>query len=77
MEVPYNPPPPLDRQVTGNWVHLPPFSPPLPPPIRAGWAGTNYPPPQGIPLPQENYHLGPASVKTSLRPPNLDQRLHF
>ncbi len=66
---------PLERQVTGTWVPLTPS--PLLPPIRAAWVETHYPPPQGIPLPQENYHLGPASVKTSLRPPNLDHRSHF
>ncbi len=52
MKVPYNPP--LERQVTRNWVHMSPFSSP-PPPIRAGWAETHYLPPQGIPLPQGNY----------------------
>jgi hypothetical protein len=75
MEVPYNTPPPPgeagDRDLGATTPLLPP------PPTGAGWAETHYPPPQGIPLPQENYHLGPASMKTSLRPPNLDQRSHF
>jgi hypothetical protein len=44
------------------------------PPFRAAWAETHYPPPQGRPLPQENYHLGLTSVKTSFWPPNLDQK---
>jgi len=73
MEVPCNlPPQETGDRVLGATNPLPPF-----PPFRAAWAGTHYPPPQGIPLPQENYHLGPASVKTSLRPPNLDQKSQF
>ncbi len=36
-----------------------------------------HPPPQSTPLPQENYHLWSASVKTSLWPPNLDQKSQF
>ncbi len=61
------PPQETGGRVLGATNPLSPF-----PPFRAAWAGTPSPPPQGIPLPQENYHLGPASVKTSLRPPNLE-----
>jgi hypothetical protein len=64
-----------ERQVTRSRVQPPS---PLPPsPFRAAWAGTHYPPPQSIPLPQKNCHLGSASVKTSLRPPNLNQKSQF
>jgi hypothetical protein len=48
-------------------------SPPLPlPPIRASWADTHHPPPQGIPLPQANYSSRTSLGETSLRPPNMD-----
>jgi hypothetical protein len=41
--------------VIRDWVHRPP---PSPPPNRAGWAETPYPPPQDLPLPQVNYPSG-------------------
>ena len=47
------------------------------PPIRASWADTHHPPPEDTPLPQVNYSSGTSLGKTSLRPPNLDQRSQF
>jgi hypothetical protein len=62
----------------GRWQMLGATSPLHPfPPFRAAWAKTHYPPPQSRPLPQENYHLGLTSVKTSFWPPNLDQKSWF
>jgi hypothetical protein len=51
MKVPCNPS--QERQVIRDWGHSPP-----PPPNRAGWAETPYPPPQDIPLPPGNYPSG-------------------
>ena len=50
--------------------------PPLPP-LQGSLGKDPIPPSTERPLPQENYHLGPASVKTSLRPPNLDKKSQF
>ena len=69
MGVPYNLPP--FRQVTDAGCHWPP--PPIPP--RQGSLGKDpLPPSTEQTLPQENYHLGLTSVKTSFWPPNLDQK---
>ena len=68
MGVPYNLPSP--RQVTDAGA----TSPPPPTHLWAVWAGTNYPPPQRHPLPQENCHLRLTSVKTSFWPLNLGQK---
>jgi len=62
------------RQVTRVEVPIPPL--PLPP-IRASWADTLHPPPEGTPLPQVNYSSETGLGKTSLRPPNLHQRSQF
>jgi hypothetical protein len=51
MEVPYNPS--LERQVTRDGVHRPPF--PLLPPHQGRLGRDPHPPPQDIPLPQVNY----------------------
>jgi hypothetical protein len=53
-------------------------NPPPSLPLLQGSLGRDpLPPSTELPLPQENYHLGLTSVKTSFRPPNLDQKSRF
>jgi hypothetical protein len=67
----------LERQVRKYSVQPSPLPPSCPPPLRAAWAGTHYPPSTELPLPPENYHLGLTSVKTSFWPLNLSQKSWF
>ncbi len=50
---------------------------PPPPPLQGSLGRDPLPPSTELPLPQENYHLGLTSVKTSFRPPNLGQKPRF
>jgi hypothetical protein len=63
------PPQETGGRVLGATNPLSPF-----PPLQGSLGRDPLPPSTGHTSSPGNYHLGPASVKTSLRPPNLDQK---